>query len=81
MVLLFVEHKGRNSPSSVGTVTGLTANMDGSMAPTILVLGAGNGTSGHWHGEVSNGRRQMEITEVVDGGNNQPMVFLISLPS
>ena len=30
--------------------------------------------------EVSDGRKK-DITEVVDGGNNQPMVFLISLPS
>ena len=30
--------------------------------------------------EGSGGSVEVEITEVVDGGNDQPMVFLISLP-
>ena len=79
MVFLLIKHKGRNSPSGIGVVTSLTVNSNGSTAPAVLILGARNGASGHWHDEVS-GRRQVGITEVVDGGNDQPIVFFISLP-
>ena len=49
-ISLLIEHKGSNSPPSIGTVTGLTMDTDGSMAPTILILSSGNGASGRWHG-------------------------------
>ena len=79
-ITLLVEHEGSDSPSGVGAVAGLATNADCSMAPAVLILGAGDGTRGHQHGRVSGGSMEVEITEVVDGGNDQPMVFLISLP-
>ena len=79
-VTFFVEHEGRDSPSFVGAVTSLAPNTDSSTTPTVLVLGSWNGVSGHRHGRVSGGDVEVEITEVVDEGNDQPMAFLISLP-
>ena len=79
-MVLLVEHKRSNGPPGVGAVTGLTTNADCGMAPAVLILGARNGASGHRHGRVSGGSVEVEITEVVDEGNDQPMVFLISFP-
>ena len=77
-VLLFIEHKGSDGPTSVGTITSLAMNTDSSLTNTKLVLGARNGMRRGRHLVVV---MEVEITKVVDGGNNQPMVFLISLPS
>ena len=79
-VSFLVEHEGSNGPPGVGTVTGLSTNTDGGTTPTELILSSRDGTRRHRHGRVSGGSVEMGITEVVDGGNNQPMVFLISLP-
>ena len=49
LIFLFIEHEGGDGPASVGTVTSLAADMNSSMAPTVLILGAGNGMSGHRH--------------------------------
>ena len=82
-VFLFIEHEGGDGPTSIGTSASLTMDTNCGAAPAVFVLGAGDGTSGHWHSKVSvrGSKKVVEITEVVDGGNNQPMVFLISLPS
>ena len=77
---LFIEHKGGDGPSGVRAVTDLTPNTNSGAAPAVLVLSSRNGTSRHRHDRVSGGSVEEEITEVVDGGNDQPMVFLISLP-
>ena len=52
-VSFLIEHKGSDSPTSIGAVAGLTADTNGGAAPTVLILGSGNGASGHWHDEVS----------------------------
>ena len=80
-VTLLVEHEGGNGPSGVGADPSLTADTDSGSASAVLILCAGDGASRHGHGRISGGSMEMEITEVVDGGNDQPMVFLISLPS
>ena len=80
MVTFFVEHKGSNSPLGIGTIASLATNTDRSTTPAILILSTGDRASRHRHGRVSDGRVEVEVTEVVDEGNNQPMVFLISLP-
>ena len=51
-ILLFVEHEGRDSPPGVSTVTGLALNSNSGAAPTVLILGAGDSASGHWHDEI-----------------------------
>ena len=51
VVLLLVEHEGRNSPAGVGPITSLTADTDSGTAPAILILGARNGMGRHWHDE------------------------------
>ena len=48
-VLLFIEHEGSNGPPGVGAVTGLTVDTNSGTAPAVLILGAGDGASGHWH--------------------------------
>ena len=48
-----VEHKRGNGPTSVGAVTGLTADTDSGMAPSKLILSSGDGMSGHRHIEIS----------------------------
>ena len=53
MVTLFVKHKGGNGPTGIGTITGLTTDMDSGVAPAVLVLSSGDGTSRHRHNEVS----------------------------
>ena len=80
MIALLVEHEGGNGSTGVGTVTSLATNMNGGPTPAVLVLGSGDTTGGPWHDRVSGRSVQVEITEVVDEGNDQPMVFLISLP-
>ena len=79
--MLFRSHKGSNGSPGIGTVPGLAADTDGGTALAILILGSRDGTSGHRHDRVSGSSVKREITEVVDGGNDQPMVFLISLSS
>ena len=53
MVTLFVEHEWGDGPPGVGSVAGLTTDTDSGAAPTVLILGAGDGTSGRRHGRVS----------------------------
>ena len=53
LILLFIEHKGRDGPTGVSTKTGLSTNADGSTASAVLVLGPGNGASGYRHGRIS----------------------------
>ena len=52
-VALLVEHKWSNGPPSVGTIAGLATNTNRGTASAVLVLGSGDGTSGHRHDEVS----------------------------
>ena len=53
MITLLIEHEGSNGPASVGTIASLAMNLDCSAAPTKLILGAGDGVSGHQHNKVS----------------------------
>ena len=57
-VFLFIEHEGHNSATGIGAGTGLTANSNGGTTPAVLILGAGNGTSGHWHSGLVDERRE-----------------------
>ena len=41
-ILLFIVHEGSNGPTSVGAITGLTMNMDSSVANAEVVDGTGN---------------------------------------
>ena len=80
-ITLLVIHKGGNSVAGIGMGAGLATNTDSGAAPAVLILGAGDGTSGHWHIErsgSSDGRR--EITEVVDGGMTSQWCSLYPLP-
>ena len=79
-ILLFIEHEGSDGPPGIGTSAGLTTNMDGGVASTILVLSTRNGVSGHWHSEISGGRKEVEITEVVDGGTTSQWCSLYPFP-
>ena len=79
-VTLLVKHEGGDGPSGISMVPGLTTNLDGGTAPAVLILGPRNGASRHRHSEVDGSKEEVGITEVVDEGNDQPMVFLISLP-
>ena len=54
-VTFFIKHEGSNGPPSVSTVPCLTTNPDSSTTPSVLVLGPGDGASGHRHGRVSGG--------------------------
>ena len=58
MVAFFIEHEGGYGPASVGMVTGLTTNVDGSSTDTKLVLGAGDsmGRGRHLNGSDVRGR-------------------------
>ena len=56
MIPFLVKHKGSDGPASIGTRTSLATDTDSGVAPAVLVLSAGNGTSGHRHGRVSGGR-------------------------
>ena len=49
LVFLFIEHEGGDSPTGVGTSAGLATDTDSSVAPAVLVLSSGDGTSGHRH--------------------------------
>ena len=40
---------------------------NGSAAPAVLILGTGDGASGHRHYGLSGRVEEVEITEVVDG--------------
>ena len=66
-ISFLIEHEGSDGPPGVGMVTGLTSNADSGLAPAVLILSSRNGTSGHQHGRVSGGSREVGITEVVDG--------------
>ena len=57
LVFLFIEHEGGDGPTSIGAGTGLTTNVDGGTAPTVLILSAGDGTRRHWHDRGDDGRR------------------------
>ena len=48
-VTFFIEHEGGDGPPGVGAVAGLTADSDSSAAPAVLILGSGDGASGHRH--------------------------------
>ena len=53
VVFFLIEHERGDSPTGVGAITGLTANMDSGTAPAILILCTGDSVSRHWHdGEV-----------------------------
>ena len=65
LVLLLVEHERRNSPTGISATTSLTPNMDSGMTPAVLILGSGDGASGHQHGEIDD--EEVGVTEVVDG--------------
>ena len=41
-VLLLVEHEGSNGPASIGMITGLTMDTDGSLTNAELVLSTGD---------------------------------------
>ena len=43
MIFLLVEHEGRDGPTSIGTVAGLTIDLNGSTTDTEMVDGAGDG--------------------------------------
>ena len=53
MIPFLVEHERGNGAAGVGTVTGLTADMDSGLTPTILILSSWDSMSGHWHDGVS----------------------------
>ena len=55
MVTFLIKHEGGNSAAGIGTGPSLTTNADGGTAPTVLVLGSGDGTSRHWHDDVGDG--------------------------
>ena len=42
-VPFLIKHEGSDGVAGVGTVAGLTMNLDGSTSDTELILGAGNG--------------------------------------
>ena len=76
-VFLFIEHEGSNGLTLIGARPSLSTNADGSTANAKMVNGARDST-----------RRRHLIGVVIESqprwlmkGNNQPMVFLISLPS
>ena len=48
-VLLFIEHKGSNSPTLIGTGSSLSMNMDGSMANAEMVGSTRDGAEGRRH--------------------------------
>ena len=75
-VLLLVKHKRSNSPTSIGMITSLAMNSNGSLANTKLVLGAGNGAR---RGRYLVAVVEVEITEVVDG--EQPANGVPYIPS
>ena len=52
-VLFLIEHERHDSPSGVGMVTSLATDLSCGTAPAVLILGARDGMSGHWHDEVS----------------------------
>ena len=49
MVCLFIEHEGSNGPASIGTITSLTTNTNGSTANAELVDSAGDSMSRRRH--------------------------------
>ena len=79
-VSLLVEHEGGDLPSGVGTSSGLSTNANGGTTSTKLILGSGDGASGHRHGRVSGSRVEVEITEVVDGGTTSQWCSLYPIP-
>ena len=79
-ITFFVEHEGGNGPSSICSVPGLATNTDSGSAPAVLVLGSGDGASGHQHDRVSGGSMGVEITEVVDGGTTSQWCSLYPFP-
>ena len=79
-VSLLVEHKRCNGPTSFGTSTSLATNANSGTAPAVLILGAGDGMSGHRHDRVSGSSREVEITGVVDGGMTSQWCSLYPFP-
>ena len=67
-ISFLVKHEGSDGPPGIGSVPSLPTNADSGSTPAVLILGPGNGTSGHWHDRVSGSRKEVEITEVVNGG-------------
>ena len=48
-IFLFIKHEGGDGPTGIGTSAGLTTDTNSGAAPAVLILGAGNGASGHGH--------------------------------
>ena len=79
-ITLFIEHEGSDGPASVGMIAGLASNSDSGAAPAILILSAGDGTSGHWHGRVSSSSMGVEITEWLMEGTTDQWCSLYPFP-
>ena len=51
-IFFFIKHEGGYGMTHVGTMASLTMDTNSGAAPTELILGAGNGASGHRHDRV-----------------------------